>query len=141
MNRLVPALALALVVGTPVVAEDSNLRAVLSVLPDTVFSDLTPDVARYLDLSALAEAHGGTLRREALRALLGAASARQRRLPSALRKALPKNPGSTAPRWLSLPASGNRPARSRSGALRTRKLRRWRSPASRDAASPNCRRR
>lgn len=72
MNRLVPALALALVVGTPVVAEDSNLRAVLSVLPDTVFSDLTPDVARYLDLSALAEAHGGALGREALsRALLG----------------------------------------------------------------------
>src|SRR5690606_7263732 len=72
MNRLVPALALALVVGTPVVAEDSNLHAVLSVLPDTVFSDLTPDIARYLDLSAMAEAHGGALGREALsRALLG----------------------------------------------------------------------
>lgn len=72
MTRLAPALALALVVGAPALAEDSNLRAALSVLPDTVFSGLTPDVARYLDLSALAEAHGGALEREALaRALLG----------------------------------------------------------------------
>ena len=72
MTRLAPALALALVVGTPALAEDSNLRAAMEILPDTVFSSLTPDVARYLDLAALAEVHGGALGREALsRALLG----------------------------------------------------------------------
>lgn len=72
MTQLAPALALALVAGAPALAEDANLRAALSVLPDTMFSGLTPDVARYLDLSALADAHGGAPGREALaRALLG----------------------------------------------------------------------
>lgn len=72
MTRLAPALALALAVATPALAEDSNLRAALSVLPGTVFTGVTPDVGRYIDLQALAEAHGGTLDREALsRALLG----------------------------------------------------------------------
>jgi len=72
MTRLAPMLALALVAGAPALAENSNLRAALSVLPDTVFSGLTPDVARYVDLAALAEAHDGVLGREALaRALMG----------------------------------------------------------------------
>jgi len=72
MTKMAPVLALALTVGTPALAQDSNLRAALSVLPDTVFSGLTPDIGRYVDFSALAEAHGGPLGREALsRALLG----------------------------------------------------------------------
>ena len=72
MTRPALALALALIAAAPALAEESNLRAALSVLPDTVFSGLTPDVTRYVDLSALALAHGGTLERKALtRAVLG----------------------------------------------------------------------
>jgi len=72
MTRLAPALTLAFVIGTPAMAENAHLRAALSVLPDTVFSGLSPDIARYLDLSALAEAHDGTLERGAMsRAQLG----------------------------------------------------------------------
>ncbi|WP_149766767.1 hypothetical protein [Paracoccus thiocyanatus] len=64
-------LALALAAGSAH-ADGANLRAALSVLPDTVFSAASPDVARYLDLSALAARHGGVLGPEALtRATLG----------------------------------------------------------------------
>ena len=72
MTRPAFALALALVAATPALAEDSILRAALSVLPDTAFSAIGAEVVRYVDLSALASAYGGALDREALaRVLLG----------------------------------------------------------------------
>jgi len=69
--KLAPVLALVLAAGIAH-AEDANLRAALSVLPDTVFSAASPDVARYIALGALAAQHGGTMERETLaRVILG----------------------------------------------------------------------
>jgi hypothetical protein len=66
--RHVPAIVLALLCGQAALAQengDSSLRSALSVLPAEIFSPTTPDLTRYLDLSRLAELHGGQLDRGA----------------------------------------------------------------------------